>query len=215
MITEDEITEQTAVVERAEKKLDEAEAHHDRAGDEMSVAELRVARVEAHGARDKLRHLRARYASEQASAVARDAAERGFPEKARKALAGRLAAGRDEAVRAVTALEQAAAEALRAVAAYSELVQESAAELRGRGLDASDGQELGGTAAGTVHVGGDTWRPADPGSLLAAVLSGAVAEHAPHHPLAAQRWRRMGGLVAQAGQDELLHPAGRAGAGAR
>ncbi|MFG3266867.1 hypothetical protein [Streptomyces bobili] len=202
MITEVEIDEQVAAVEAAERKLDQAEAHHAGAGSEQAVSELRVARVEAHAARDKLRHLRSRYAAEQAAGRTRQAAEAGFPERERKALGKRLEKARDEAVGALREAERAAARLLAATAAYEELVRETAADLKGRGLSADDGQELGGTTGGTVHLGGEVWRPADAASLLAAVARSAVVARDPRHPVA--QWRQRAGLADQVAQDALL-----------
>ncbi|MCX4699531.1 hypothetical protein [Streptomyces sp. NBC_01373] len=204
MITQQEIDEQVTAVEIAERKLDQAEEHHAGAGSETAVNELRVARAEAYAARDKLRHLRTRYGAEQAASVAREAAERAFPEKARKTLAKQLAEGRDEAARAVVEAQQAVARMLAAVAGYDERVRSAAGELRACGLVAGDGEELGGTAGGVAFVGGEVWRPASAADMLAAVVSAAVAERDPRHPLAAVRWRHSGGLAAEAGRDALL-----------
>ncbi|MEV7004342.1 hypothetical protein AB0N62_43005 [Streptomyces sp. NPDC093982] len=138
-------------------------------------------------------------------------AEAGFPDKDRKALTRQLAAARDAAADAVAAVERAAAEALEKVAAYGEEVRAAAAGLKGRGLSADDGQLLGGTAGGVVHLGGEVWRPADGGALLGAllgaVLQGTVAARDPRHPLAALRWGQLGGLAEKAARDELLSKA--------
>lgn len=209
MVTEQEIAEAETAVEAAEVKLDQAEDFHASAGSERAVSELRIARAGAHAARDRLRQLRTRYAAEQAASRAREAAEKAFPVKERAALAKRLAKSRDEAVAAVAAAEAAVAVLLEKVAAYDGAVREAAGDLRSRGLSSDGGQDLGGTAGGVVHVGGEVWRPADAGALLAAVASSAVAEREPRHPLAAQRWRRVGGAAVVAGQDALLRAAER------
>lgn len=201
MVTQEQIDEQVAAVEVAESALDRAEAHHDRAGSEVAVSELRVARAEAHAARDKLRHLRSRFAAEQASSRAREAAEKAFPGKRREALTQRLVDARDEAAHAVAALDKAAVEALAAVAGYGAAVREVSGELLGAGLRAGEGGEDGGTAAGVVHLDGEQWRPADAGSLLAAVVRSAVAAQNPRHPVA--QWRQVSGLADQAAQDAL------------
>lgn len=204
MVTQQEIDEQVAAVEVAETALDRAEAHHDRAGSEQAVSELRVARAEAHAARDKLRHLRSRFAAEQASSRAREAAEAGFPKKQREVLAQRLADARDEAAHAIAALDRAAAVAVEAVAAYGAAVREVSGELLGAGLRAGEGGKDGGTAAGAVHLGGEQWRPADAGSLVAAVMRSAVAAHDRQHVFAQVRFGQMGGLVEAQARAELL-----------
>ncbi|MER5211958.1 hypothetical protein ABT063_15595 [Streptomyces sp. NPDC002838] len=188
----------------AELKLDQAEDFHASAGSETAVTELRIARAGAHTARDRLRQLRTRYAAEQAAGRARQAAEGGFPEKERKAVTKRLETARDEAVAAVVAAQRAAAEVLVKVAAYDVAVRAVAAELKGRGLSADDGHDLGGTAGGVVHLGGEVWRPADSGALLGAVMQAAVAERDPRHPLAQMRWQQVGGLAEKTARDELL-----------
>lgn len=204
MVTQQDLDEAEAAVEAAEQALDTAEAYHATAGSERAVMELRCARAEAHCARDRVRQLRNRWSAEQASGQAREAAERAFPERQRKALVKRLAASRDEAVAAIVAAERAAAGLLDAVGAYSGAVREAAADLRVRGLDASGGQELGGTAGGVAHVGGEVWRPADAALLLAAVVSSVVRAGDPRHPVAAQQWGQLGGLPEKAARDELL-----------
>ncbi len=207
MVTQQELDEAEATVGAAEDKLDAAEVHHAGAGSEAAVAELRVARAAAHGARDRLRSLRTRFAHEHAAGRAREAAEADFPERERKALAKRLAGARDTAVAAVVAAEQAAAELLRAGGEYDAAVREGAAGLKGRGLSADDGQALGGTGGGVVHLNDEVWRPADPGALLGAVMQAAVAARNPRHPLAQIRWGQMGGLAEKAARDELLSKA--------
>jgi len=129
------------------------------------------------------------------------------------ALTKKLAAARDEAATAVAALDQAAAEALRQVGAYTALVQQASGELRAKGLRHGDGGVDGGASDGSTHLGGEVWRPADGPGLVASVLSAAVAADSPRHPLAAAKWRHVGGLAGVAGRDALL--AGLAGRKAR
>ncbi|MEV4864273.1 hypothetical protein [Streptomyces ossamyceticus] len=205
MVTQQEIDEQVVAVEAAEVALDQAEAHHAGAGSERAVQELRVARAQAHAARDRLRHLRTRFAAEQAASRARAAAEEAFPAKERKAVAKRLAEAHDEAVAALVEAERAAARLLAATAAYEGVVRSTAAELKARGLSADDGQDMGGTAGGVVHLDGEKWAPADPGSLLVAVTRSAVTAQNPRHPAA--QWRPVTGLADQAAQDALLRTA--------
>jgi hypothetical protein len=81
-------------------------------------------------------------------------------------------------------------------------VREASGELAAAGLRAGDGGEDGGTAAGSAYLGGETWRPADPGSLLAAVVRAVVAEQDARHPVA--QWRQVSGLADRAAQDALL-----------
>ncbi|MFF7840410.1 hypothetical protein ACFZC6_16520 [Streptomyces ossamyceticus] len=205
MIAQAEIDEAEAAVEQAEAKLDVAEEYHHQSGGERAVQELRAARFAAHSARDRLRQLRSRWAAERAAEARRAQAEKDFPKKRREALTRQLADARDEAVHAVAALEKAAAEALAAAAAYGVTVREASGELTAAGLRAGDGGEDGGTAAGTAYLGGEVWRPADPGSLLAAVVRAVVAEQDARHPVA--RWRQVAGLADRAAQAELLETA--------
>jgi hypothetical protein len=202
MITQEQIDEAAAAVEAAELVLDRAEAHHATAGSETAVAELRAAKADSHAARDKVRQLRTRHAAEQAASRARATAEGEFPARERKAVTRRLTAAKDVAADAVARAEQVAAEMLAAVAAYDAAVRETAAELKCRGLSADGGLD-GGAASGVVHLDGETWRPADPSSLLAAIASSAVAARDPHHPFGQQRWRHLGGAAAVAGRDAL------------
>ncbi|UXY28571.1 hypothetical protein [Streptomyces sp. HUAS TT20] len=202
MVTEQQISEARAAVEQAESALDVAEVHHEGAGSEQAVTELRAARAAAYAARDRYRFLQGQFAREQAAGRAREAAEAGFPEKERKAVTQRLEAARDEAVSALVEAERAAARLLAATAAYGAVVRETAAGLKARGLSAGEGGEDGGTTGGVVHLGGETWRPADAPSLLAAVARSAVAARDPRHPVA--RWRQVAGLADRAAQDELL-----------
>lgn len=206
MVTQHELDEAEVAVEAAEVKLDQAEDFHASAGSERAVAELRIARGGAHAARDRLRQLRTRYAAEQAASRAREAAEEAFPVKERKALAGRLAASRDEAVDAIVAAEAAVAELLAKVGAYDAMVREAANDLRARGLYADAG-DLGGTAGGVVHLAAEVWRPADAGSLLGAVMQAAVVATSPRHPLA--QLRQVHTVAQKAGQDALLRRAER------
>lgn len=203
-MTEQEIAEAEAAVETAEQALDLAEQYHAEAGGERAVMELKAARFEAYGARDRVRSLRTRWAVEQAGAARRAAAEDAFPDKARKAMAKRLAADRDAAVAAIVAAEKAAAELLARVAAYSDTVKESAADLCGRGLDASNGQGFGGTSGGVVHLDGETWQAADAASVLAAVTTSVVRARDARHPFAAARWEQLGTMAQKAAQDALL-----------
>lgn len=205
MVTQQEIDEQVTAVEAAERKLDVAEQHHADAGSEQAVAELRAARADAHSARDRLRHMKSQWAREQAGQARRTAAEAAFTKK-RGAVVERLTQGRDEAARAVAALDQAAAEALRAVAAYSELVQSTARDLQAAGLRHDEGGVEGGALDGSVHVGGEVWRPASGPDLLGSLVSAAVTAHDRRHPLAV-KWRYSGGLAAQAGAEALLRTA--------
>jgi hypothetical protein len=202
VVSQQEIEEAEAAVERTEAKLDTAEAYHHQAGGEKAVMELRAARFDAYGARDRVRQLRSRWAAEQAGAARRAQAEKGFPTKRREALTQQLADARDEAAHAVAALEKAAAVALAAVGAYSTVVREASGELVGAGLRAGDGGEDGGTAAGVAHLDGEVWRPADAGSLLGAVVRSAVAAQDPRHPVA--RWVQVSGMADRAAQDALL-----------
>ncbi|MGW6258626.1 hypothetical protein [Streptomyces sp. NPDC055085] len=186
----------------AEDKRDAAEQHHANAGSEQAVAELKAARFDAHGARDRLRRLRSTWAREQAGQARRAAAEAAFVNERGKTVA-RLTAGRDEAAHAVAVLEEAAAGALAAVAAYSELVRATAVELRAAGLRHDEGGVEGGAADGSVHAGGEVWRPASAPDLLGSAVSAAVAAHDQRHPLST-RWRHSGPLAAQAGQVALM-----------
>ncbi|MFJ2008547.1 hypothetical protein [Streptomyces chartreusis] len=204
MVTEQEIVAAEAAVEAAELKLDQAEEHHQHAGSGTAVTELRVARAEAHAARDGLRLLRSQFAHEQAAGRTRRAAEAGFGEKDREALTARLAGARDAAAEAVAAVEKAAAEALEKVAVYGEEVRQAAAGLKARGLSADDGQVLGATAGGVVHLAGEVWWPADGGALLGAVMQSAVRVRDARHPLAQLRWGQLGGLAEKAARDDLL-----------
>ncbi|MEH0627898.1 hypothetical protein [Streptomyces stelliscabiei] len=208
-MTQQEIDEAEAAVEEFERKLDTAEQHHHQAGGERAWAELKAARFDAYGARDRVRQLKAAWAAEQAGAARRAAAEDAFPDKARKAMAKRLAADRDAAVAAIVAAEKAAAELLTRVAAYSDTVKESAADLCGRGLDASDGQALGGTSGGIVHIDGDMWQAADAASVLAAVTTAVVRARDARHPFAAARWEQLGTMAQKQAQDALLRRAER------
>jgi hypothetical protein len=205
MIEQQEIDAADHAVEKAETALDEAEARHATTGSPTAVAELLVARGVAHTARDKARRLRAQRAAEHAARDRREAAEQATS-RDRAALVEKLAAARDQAARKVAALDQAATEALRAVAEYGDLVRQTSAELQGKGLRAGDGGDDGGARDGSVHLGGETWRPADGPGLVAYVLSATVAAHDRHHPLAQQRWRQVGGVAAQAGAQALLAP---------
>ncbi|MFM9694534.1 hypothetical protein [Streptomyces europaeiscabiei] len=202
MVSQQDIEEAEAAVEEYERKLDTAEQHHHQAGGERAWTELKAARFDAYGARDRVRQLKSAWAAEQAGAARRAAAEDAFPDKARKAMAKRLAADRDAAVAAIVAAEKAAVEVLEKVAAYSETVRASAADLCGRGLDGANGQDLGGTTGGVVHLDGETWQPADAASLLAAVVRSAVATQDARHPVA--RWQQVAGLADRAAQDVLL-----------
>lgn len=207
MITQEQIDEADAAVEQTESKLDAAEDYHEKAGGKVAIAELLVARVDAGAARSTARRLRAQFAAEQATRARRTAAEGAFAAD-RDNVAAELAAGRDEAARAVAALDRAAAEALKAVAAYSELVQSTARDLQAAGLRHDDGGVEGGSADGSVHVGGEVWRPVSGPDVLASLVSSVVAVHDQRHPLAT-KWRFSGGLLAQAGQAALLKAAGR------
>ncbi|WJV47652.1 hypothetical protein [Streptomyces flavofungini] len=204
MVTEQEIAEQVAAVEAAEVLLDQAEDFHQRAASERSVQELAVAKAEAHAVRDKLRSMRARFARERASERARAQAEAAFPPKRRQALTQQLGDSRDEAAHAITSLERAAAEALRLVAEYAAAVREVSAELVGVGLRAGDGGEDGGSAAGAVRLGGETWRAADAGAMVAAVMQAAVAAHDRQHVFAQLRWAQLGGVAEAQARAELL-----------
>ncbi|MEH0637300.1 hypothetical protein QBA35_28915 [Streptomyces bottropensis] len=201
MVSQQDIEEAEAAVEEYERKLDVAEQHHHQAGGERAWTELKAARFDAYGARDRVRQLKAAWAVEQAGAARRAAAEDAFPDRARKVMAKRLAADRDAAVAAIVAAEKAAVELLTRVGAYSETVRASAADLYGRGLDGAHGQDLGATVGGVVHLGGEVWRPADAASLLAAVARSAVAAQDARHPVA--KWRPLAGLADQAAQDAL------------
>lgn len=202
MVTEQEIAEAEAAVEVAENKLDVAEQYHAQAGGERAVVELKAARFDAYGARDRVRRLRSMWAAEQAGAARRAQAEEDFPAKRREALTRELVDARDEAAHAVAVLEQAAAEALEAVAVYSTVVRQTSGELTAAGLRAGDGGEDGGSVAGAVHLGGEKWAPVDAASLLAAVVRAVVAEQDARHPVA--QWRQLSGLADRVAQDALL-----------
>lgn len=204
MTTQAEIEQAEAAVEVAERALDVAEQYHHESGGERAVAELKAARFDAYGARDRVRRLKSMWAAEQAGAARRAQAEKGFPAKRREALTRQLADARDEAAHAVALLEKAAAEALAAVAAYGAVVREVSAELCGAGLRAGDGGVDGGGADGVVHLGGEQWRPADPGSVVAAVMQSAVAAHDRQHVFAQVRWSQMGGMGEARARAELL-----------
>jgi hypothetical protein len=207
MVTEEQITEAERVVEAAERKLDLAEDYHERAGGTVAIAELQVARAAAHGARDQLRFLRSRFAAERASEARREQAEKTFSVKRREALTQRMADARDEAVHAIANLEKAAGEALAAVTGYAALVRETAGVLVGAGLRVGEGGEDGGGLDGSVHLGGERWRGAEPGSVVAAVLQGVVAGYDGRHPLAQLKWGQLGGVVEKAARDALLERA--------
>lgn len=209
MVSQQDIEEAEAAVEEYERKLDTAEQHHHQAGGERAWSELKAARFDAYGARDRVRQLKSAWAVEQAGAARRAAAEDAFPDRARKAMAERLAADRDAAVAAIVAAEKAAVELLEKVGAYSETVQAAAADLCGRGLDGANGQDLGGTTGGVVHVGGGTWQPADAASVLAAVTTSVVRARDARHPFAAARWEQLGTMAQKAAQDALLRRAER------
>lgn len=204
MITEQDIEKAVAEVEQAEVKLDVAEQYHAQAGGEKAVMELRAARADAYGARDRLRSLRSRWAAERAAEARRAEAEKNFPQKRREALTRRLADARDEAAHAVAALDKAAAAALAAVAAYGQAVREVSGELVGGGLRAGDGGEDGGSVDGSVRLGDEQWRGAEPASVVAAVMQSVVASYDGRHPLAQLRWGQLGGLVETQARAELL-----------
>ncbi|MFE7837450.1 hypothetical protein ACFU53_15850 [Streptomyces sp. NPDC057474] len=202
MVTQQDIDEAEVAVEAAEVKLDQAEEHHHVSGGVRASNELKVAQAEANGARDRLRRLKALWAHQRAEEARRAAAEAGFPPKRREALTQQLADARDEAVHAVAAVEKSAAVALAAVTEYGVLVREASAELFHAGLRAGEDGQFGGATTGVVHLGGEVWRPADAGSLLAAVVRSAVAAQDARHPAA--QWRPLAGLADQAAQAELL-----------
>jgi hypothetical protein len=204
VVSEQEIAEAEVEVEKAEQALDLAEQHHETAGSEQAVTELRAARADAYGARDRVRQLRSRWAVEQAGAARRVEAEAGFPKKRREALTRQLADARDEAVHAIAALDRAAAVALEAVAAYSTTVREASGVLVGAGLRAGDGGVDGGGADGVVHLAEEAWRPADAGAMVAAVMQSAVAAHDRQHVFAQLRWGQMGGMAEAQARAELL-----------
>lgn len=204
MVSEQEIAEAEAAVEVAEQALDVAEQYHHQAGGEKAVMELRAARADANGARDRLRHLRSTWARERAAEARRAEAEDGFPQKRRESLTQELADARDEAAHAVAALEKAAAVALEAVSQYGTTVREVSAELVAAGLRAGDGGEDGGSAVGVVHLAGETWRPADAGAMVAAVMQSAVAARDRRHVFAQLRWGQMGGMAEAQARAELL-----------
>ncbi|MEU8752027.1 hypothetical protein AB0C88_16190 [Streptomyces chartreusis] len=204
MVTPQDLDEAEAVVEAAEVKLDQAETHHATTGSPTAVAELQVARAEAHAARDRLRALRSRWGAERAAETRRAEAEAGFPAERREALTRQLVDARDLAADAVAALDGAAREALAAVGAYTALVRQASGELTAAGLRAGEGGPDGGGTGGVVHVGGEVWRPADGGALLGSVMQAAVAAADARHPLAQLRWAQLGGLADKAARDELL-----------
>lgn len=200
-VRQEDLDEAERAVEEAEAALDAAEGHHAVVGSEAAAADVRYARGRAYNARDNVRRLRTVWAVEQQARVRRTAAEAAFSKK-RGAVVERLAAGRDEAARAVAVLDRAAAEALRTVAAYSELVQSTAQDLLAAGLRHDDGGVEGGATDGSVHVGGEVWRPVSGPDLLGSLVSAAVAARDGRHPLGV-KWRYSGGLVAQAGAEAL------------
>jgi hypothetical protein len=204
VVTQQEIDEAEAVAELAEAELDRATSFRERTGSSRAAVSVESAAQAAGAARAKARHLRGRLAAQEAAGQARAAAEGKFSDRQRKALVKELGARRDAAVAAVVAAEAASAELLERVAAYSEAVQGAAADLRGRGLDASDGQGPGGTVAGTVCLNGETWRPADAASVLVAVAAGAVRGRYPRHPFAVSHPERLGPLAARSARDALL-----------
>jgi hypothetical protein len=208
VLTQQEIDAAELEVERTENALDAAEAHHERAGSEKSLQEVKAARFAAHGARDRLRSLRARWAAERAAEARRAQAEANFPKKRREALAQQLGDARDEAAHAVAMLDKAAAEALRLVAEYGATVREASAELMAAGLRAGDGGEDGGTAGGTVHLAGEAWRAADPLGVLEYLLAVRVAVENPSHPLAMRRYSTES-LAGKAAREDLLKAAER------
>lgn len=201
MVTEVQVAAAEAAVEKAEAALDAAEQHHASVGSPQAVAELRGARGVAHGARDNLRRLRARWAADQAAMATRTAAEEKFAPAA-PGMVKELGKARDAAVQAVAAAEEAITRALSAAAVYDEKVREASRDLRSRGLRADDGEEMGGRRDGGLHLDGELWLPVDGAGLIAAVVAGVVAGHSPRHPVAT--WRPLGGLPARAGQAELL-----------
>ncbi|HET9326434.1 MAG TPA: hypothetical protein VFQ05_06675 [Candidatus Eisenbacteria bacterium] len=204
MVTQVEIDAAEAAVEQAETALDVAEAHHSGAGSERSVQELRLAQSVANGARDRVRQLRAAWARERAAEARRAEAEENFPEKRRGALTRQLGDARDEAAHALASLERAAVEAMAAVAAYGAAVREASGELMAAGLRAGEGGPDGGGVDGSVHLGGEQWRGAEPGSVVAAVMQSVVAAYDGRHPLAQLRWAQLGGLVETQARAELL-----------
>lgn len=204
MVTQVEIDEAEQAVTEAEDALDVAEAHHAEAASERSVQELRLAQSRANGARDRVRQLRAAWARERAAEARRAEAEENFPEKRREALTQRLADARGEAAHAVAGLDKAAVEAMAAVAAYGAAVREASGELMAAGLRAGEGGPDGGGVDGSVHLGGEQWRGAEPGSVVAAVMQSVVAAYDGRHPLAQLRWAQLGGLVETQARADLL-----------
>jgi len=205
VVTEQDIAEAEAAVEAAEQKLDVAEQYHHQAGGEKAVAELKAARFDCYGARDQVRRLKSQWAAQHEAEARRAEAEAAFPARRREALTRDLADARDEAAHAIAALDGAAREALAGVAAYAALVQQTSAEFVAAGLRAGEGGADGGTTAGTVALGGETFRPADPGSLLGAVVRSVVAAQDARHPVA--QWRQAAGLADRAAQAALLERA--------
>lgn len=210
MITQEQIDAAEKAVEAAEVKLDRAEDHHYVSGGVRAANELKAAQVEAGSARDRVRRLKALWAAERAAEARRAEAEAAFPKKRREALTRRLAGARDEAAAAVAALDAAAAAALAAVASYGELVREASGELIGAGLRADVGGEDGGTTVGAARLGGEVWRAAEPGAVLAEVMRSVVAAYDQRHVFAQTRFGQMGGMAeAQARAELLARAAGR------
>ncbi|WP_432020068.1 hypothetical protein [Streptomyces sp. 1222.5] len=198
------IDEAEQTVERAEAKLDEAETYNAMSASERSVVELKVAKATAYGARDRLRSLRSRWAAEHAAQERRETAEAAFSERDRRGVAKRLEKARDEAVSAIVEAERAAARVLAAVGAYSGAVREASDMLVGKGLRVDEGGVDGGSTVGTVVLGGETFRPADGGSMLAAILQSTMAEHYQQYVFAQIRFAQLGGLADRAARAELL-----------
>lgn len=208
MITQQELDAAEAAVVEAENDLTQALRHQAAVNSEQSESAVYYARHQAHAARDAERGLRARWEAEESARAARAAAEAEFEPKA-EAMAVRLAVARDEAAEAVAVLDRAVVAAMDAVREYSALTQQASGELLAQGLREGEGDGDGGQRDGGVRLRGERWQPADAASMVAAVVSAAVAGSDPRHPLAQQRWRHVGGLAATAGQAALLKAAVR------
>lgn len=204
MITEEQVRQAEAKVERAEEERVAAERAYAKAPASGRSYEDHQAAVErAEHAKAVLNTLRTDFDTQQA----RQAARAGLLESAEKQAAPvvlKLVKSREAAAEALAEAEAALAKALQVVGEHDRLVRETARGLWDQGLRGENGEETGGLRDGSLLAAGERWNPVDVPGLLFAVLSGCVKAREERHRLGAVPQTSFMGSGRQMGAREFL-----------
>jgi len=204
IVTLEQVEAAEAEAVKTEAERAEAEKAYSRgAASHSAYNGFEEAHQRHHHIATRARLLRADWERQEAAVRERVEAEEAVVRELGAAARKKLAATRAKAVKSLVEADKVQRAALADVAAYAEALAEFGGELARRGLTGS-GQGTTALLGGGVVLEGEVWRQVDGPLALGRLLTSAVAERSPHHPVAHTRMSASAGAAGIEGNEALL-----------